>query len=58
VAKHAKRQTNDAEKEKSTSLMDRLAALAKEFEQEIAKRKHADKRNGQPGGSGHPRQQR
>ena len=46
MAKHAKRQANDAEKEKSKSLMDRLAALAKEFEQEIAKRKHAEKRKG------------
>ncbi len=46
MARHAKRQTKDAEKEKSKSLMDRLAALAKEFEQEVARRKHADKRKG------------
>jgi hypothetical protein len=39
MAMPAKRQPKDAETERSKSLMDRLAALAREFEQEVAKRR-------------------
>ena len=41
MAMPAKRQPKDAETERSKSLVDRLAALAKEFEQEVTERKQA-----------------
>jgi hypothetical protein len=47
MAMPAKRQPKDAEDERSKSLMDRLAALAAEFKQEVAtKRKEARKKKG------------
>jgi hypothetical protein len=44
MAMPAKRQPKDAATERSKSLVDRLAALAKEFEQEVTERKQAGKK--------------